>query len=431
MAGDITGMMAQLNKAIGGYSGMANNAITDMSQGAGGLMGAATGQNAMDFMTPEAKLRQGKQDLGNIDLTSSVGLSQAATIYGKMGDTDNQMAAAAAAQKQQLAEEKRRKEQSLRESLTKTANKYGLTDYAEQISTGAVDLGEASKTMKEQEVNDMLLKRGTLGRQVVAQRAGISKEQFDELGLASMDEDQFKNFTSGLEGKVAHYQTADGTPASIRTNRYGQVWNKDTQQWMSPSEMGLSAAPQLSKVHNVSNKMVDELAMQGVENFNDLYSRANDAVVTVDNINRNLPLIEKMPTGTLAQVELFLGRVGELLGMDYTEAANAEVFSADAAQRVAKEIKAFGAGTGLSDKDREFTEKMIAGDISATPAALKRILEIRAKVAQGTIDNFEKTKARTRESLGPQGGILDMYTLRAPEKSSSGLSTNAKKYFGE
>jgi hypothetical protein len=458
MAGNIAGMFQQLNNAItsGGQAERGQGYIDSMSQGFGNVAagvgnmmqpapqlnmavpgdgGAALSANPTpidpySFMTEGAKQAQGKQDLGKINLESSMGLSEAATIYGKMGEMDNQMAAATAARAQKASELKLTQEQQLRESLTKSALGYGLTDYAEQIATGAVDLKDAGEAMREQETNKMLLERGTLGRQVVAQRAGINKEQFEELNLGTMDEDQFKNFTQGLEGKVAHYSTADGKPSSIRTNKYGQVWNKEAQKWMSPSEMGLSAAPQLTKVHNVSNKMVDELAMQGVENFNELYDRANDAVITMDNIGRNLPLIDKMPTGTLAQVELFGRKVGELLGMNYDEAANAEVFQADAAQRVAKEIKAFGSGTGLSDKDREYTEKMAAGDINATPEALKRILRIRNDVAQGTIDNFHSVKARTRKTLGPQGTVLDMYELRAPAKPAGGLSTNALKYFG-
>lgn len=439
MAANLAGMFAQLNQAInanplatgGGQKliDMGSQALGTGAQAVGGLMGNPN-IDPYSFMTQGAKARQGPVDLAGLDMTTAEGLEKAASIYGRMGDTTNQVAMAQAARTQQMAEEKLRKEQTLRESLVTSANKLNLPDYAEQVATGAVDLAEASEALRKLEVDDMLMKRGAQGRKVVAKRAGISEDQFKELGLGNMDETQFKNFTQGLEGEVKPYQSAAGEPAMIRTNKFGQVWDKDAMQWKPPSEMGLKPAPQLTKVHNVSNKMVDDLAMKGVENFNDLYTRANDAIITMDNIGRNLPLIDNMPTGSLAQVELFARRVGELLGMDYEEAANAEVFQADAGQRVAKEIKAFGAGTGLSDKDREFAEKMAGGNIEVTPAALKRILEIRNKVAVGTVKNFEDTKARTRKALGTQGGILDMYTLRQPATPAGGLSTNAKKYFG-
>ena len=100
MAGNLTGMFAQLNQGIMRnplVTGAGESLINSGIKGFGGALGAATGQDKYGFMNEGARKLQGKEDLGSVDLQTAVGLTQAADIYGKMGETDNQMAASAAA----------------------------------------------------------------------------------------------------------------------------------------------------------------------------------------------------------------------------------------------------------------------------------------------------------------------------------------------
>jgi hypothetical protein len=53
---------------------------------------------------------------------------------------------------------------------------------------------------------------------------------------------------------------------------------------------------------------------------------------------------------------------------------------------VGRIIKQFGAGTGLSDADREFAEKMAGVKIALTKTALQRILSINDRAANRVID---------------------------------------------
>lgn len=92
MAADLTGMFAQLNKAIKGFDGMAQPGIDMMSQGIGnaasagaGLMGVE-GVNSMSFMNEKAKSREGMQQLANIDMSTTQGMKEAAEVYRQMGE---------------------------------------------------------------------------------------------------------------------------------------------------------------------------------------------------------------------------------------------------------------------------------------------------------------------------------------------------------
>ena len=55
------------------------------------------------------------------------------------------------------------------------------------------------------------------------------------------------------------------------------------------------------------------------------------------------------------------------------------------AQNVGKLIKQFGAGTGLSDADREYATKMAGGLITVDEKAIRKILDINDKAAQNVI----------------------------------------------
>ena len=53
-------------------------------------------------------------------------------------------------------------------------------------------------------------------------------------------------------------------------------------------------------------------------------------------------------------------------------------------------IKQFGAGTGLSDADREFAKDMAGGRISLDAKAINRILDINERAARNVIARHNK-----------------------------------------
>jgi hypothetical protein len=79
--------------------------------------------------------------------------------------------------------------------------------------------------------------------------------------------------------------------------------------------------------------------------------------------------------------------------------ANTQAYSAAMAQNVAKIIKQFGAGTGLSDADREYAQKMAGGDISLTEQSLRKIINISEKLATNTISRHNKKAAGIKTNI--------------------------------
>lgn len=95
-------------------------------------------------------------------------------------------------------------------------------------------------------------------------------------------------------------------------------------------------------------------------------------------------LIEQgMVTGFGADFRLNMARAADFLGLggadEKAKIANTESFIAETGQLVGQVIKQFGAGTGLSDADREYARKISAGEIALNEQSLRKILEIRER----------------------------------------------------
>ncbi len=94
-------------------------------------------------------------------------------------------------------------------------------------------------------------------------------------------------------------------------------------------------------------------------------------------------------TGTGADFFVGLNNALAQAGIDFgyaDAAANSQAYAAAMGANVGRIIKQFGAGTGLSDADREFAEKMAGGKIALTKTALQRILSINDRAANRVID---------------------------------------------
>lgn len=93
--------------------------------------------------------------------------------------------------------------------------------------------------------------------------------------------------------------------------------------------------------------------------------------------------------------------------------ARTQAYSALVGQRVGSIIKQFGSGTGLSDADRKYAERIAGGQISLTPEALQRIFTIADKQNRWVIGEHNRSIDRL-----PVGDDVKE-TLRVPLPQSS------------
>jgi hypothetical protein len=108
-------------------------------------------------------------------------------------------------------------------------------------------------------------------------------------------------------------------------------------------------------------------------------------------------------SGKIAKPELFMKAVAQDLGLgEFPDVATTEEYIANAGRQVGQIIKLFGAGTGLSDADRDYAEKIAGGNISIPGDALMRIVE----AARDTVEREVKAyDARIRRRYGEGSGL--------------------------
>ena len=121
---------------------------------------------------------------------------------------------------------------------------------------------------------------------------------------------------------------------------------------------------------------------------------AQDAASIIDTVKTGRNIMESgMITGAGADFLVNLNQGLKTVGIDagYADAAaNSQAFTANMAGNVGKLIKQFGAGTGLSDADREFAKDMAGGRISLDAKAINRILDINERAARNVIARHNK-----------------------------------------
>jgi hypothetical protein len=116
---------------------------------------------------------------------------------------------------------------------------------------------------------------------------------------------------------------------------------------------------------------------------------AQDAasIIQTNQVGRDI-LNSGVITGSGANFFVGLNQALKTAGIDFgygDAAANSQAYVALMAQNTAKIIKQFGAGTGLSDADREYAAKAAAGQINLDEKAIRKILDINDRASRAVI----------------------------------------------
>jgi hypothetical protein len=121
---------------------------------------------------------------------------------------------------------------------------------------------------------------------------------------------------------------------------------------------------------------------------------AEDAasILATNQIGRDI-LSSGAITGAGADFFVGLNQGLKTAGIDFGYAdasANSQAYAAAMGQNTAKLIKQFGAGTGLSDGDRKYAEKIAAGQITMDEKAIREILRINDIAARNVVNSHNK-----------------------------------------
>ena len=376
----------------------------------GGLLTAAQGIGAAPARA------QRRQELSQFDPNTVEGLTGLAQYYQSLGDMANAAKLATAAR--EMAENEANAEAlSNRKVQIKTqAENLGLDDLASQIEnvTDNKELGDLVGTMIDYRLKNMPTQTPAQRKQLARQR-GISDKLFKELGLAQAPDQVFNDVLTGQRGGDIEFFLKDGKVMPFRTEG-GQVYDRENNTWVSAQQLGLNRAPpEVQRIENLSGTLAEKIMGEGVGRLSDGLDAANKAVLSVESIDTSLENIDNMFTGYGATFRMDVARAARVAGIDISAAdqiENTEEYASLAGARVADYITNLGAGTGLSDADRTFAERVVAGDIGMSPETMRRLLTTIRKQNVRTIDQYNTLRGAVDDKLkGSEKAGMAFYPL--------------------
>jgi hypothetical protein len=140
--------------------------------------------------------------------------------------------------------------------------------------------------------------------------------------------------------------------------------------------------------------------------------QASSALASINNTQSLLPLVSspEFISGTLGDARLAVAKALNLPGATETQA-----YFSGIGRDVAEIIKAFGAGTGLSDADREFAKGIAGGNINLTGPAIRKILWLNANYNNERIKRYNQRVAEIAANpLTDQTTRQQLAVLHAP-----------------
>lgn len=373
---------------------------------------------------------------------SEAALALEQQVLNRGGTLEELTTIASNVEKAKQAEQARLDKQRQRETLKAAALSMGLDKIADTIPTASdQQLQELSKEIYESRIKQAGFRNSTPAKRSMGRMAGLTEPEMDALNFDKLSIDQVSKLLSGYEAEPKFFMGPGGKPEVFRVNKKtGKVFDPANQRYVEPSSLGLSESPQLSRVENVNvtQDLKKEMVKMGAETYAGLYQTAKDATRTIRNAERAERLLaEGINSGQLANVNQFMQRAYIALGGDpaNTNVAATEEFFASRAAEVATKIKAFGAGTGLSDKDLKFTESMVGADRTMTKEGIARIIYYDKILAQEEVRLYNEVTESLVEAGAIDGSMSILFDLTAtagaPDLAPPQLSPNALRYLNQ
>jgi hypothetical protein len=282
-------------------------------------------------------------------------------------------------------------------------------EIVDSIATMQMDeLLDIAKTLRTRGLDQLPTSSREI-RLATAKSVGISEERFDSLKLGKASDDAFKDFISGQGGELEFF-VKDGAVGAYRTKN-GLIWDENQAKWLEPGGLGLSKPVEVSRVENIANKFGEDLGGEGAKLFVDEYDAAKKSRNALEGILKSQPTISNMFTGKLSRTKVEFFKLAKAFGIPIGDIDSSivdnETYAAEAGKRVASYITNLGAGTGLSDADRDYAELVTGGKETYSAASLKEVLGRMEIGARREIKEYENTYQRIKGQLkGDAGGAL-------------------------
>lgn len=361
-----------------------------------------------------------RAELAKVDPNDPQRMAKMYGLLAQYGTPEQKIAATG--KLQELGKQRQAKEQEAeyRKSLIAKAKEIGMGDLTTQITNaGSDELRDLAKEMNKRLIE--LAARGDNDKASLAylKANNISEEdakaQYGD-DIPSIDELE-KILTVGDKGAIKAFVGDDG-----KARMYSVLGSKVliNGQWQEATSAGLSPAPtqvQTQEIDGLFGKMPKGAKELVNESISSTIKDGQDAdeILRTNAESQRLLDSGEMFTGLPANALVTFGQIGSVFGFDASSAEATQQFTLQRFSRVADIIEAYGAGTGLSDADREFALQQ-AGVATLELGTLKRLLEIERRYATEAVTNRDNLIDYLTENdyMTPEAAGVFQFTRKTP-----------------
>lgn len=214
------------------------------------------------------------------------------------------------------------------------------------------------------------------------------------------------------------------------TRKFGQGDQEITQEWDGQQWKQLGAGPRWEQAWrdpgyvdaqkairaagkpdvnvqvqtNSANELYKGMTKGFVDEINDLRGKSDSALNQLQTVNIARDLLDKgVITGTGANFRTTLHRALSTAGLvNGDQVANTEAFVSTMGRQTLELVKQLGAGSGISNADRDYAEKVAGGNIEMSEPGIRRLLDINEKASRNLITRYnDKVKPLLSDSNVP------------------------------
>jgi len=390
---------------------MGGSNITDLvTRSAGGLLGREV----------RGRPEQLSAALSQIDPKAPDAQQQQLAILIELGTPQQQVMAAQ--QLRQLGESEKTKAQTQRfrtSLISRNEALGGSENRTATIADATPDmLLDIRKEILDEERAAVVKNSGKAGRNIIGGLAGLDKEEVKK--LSGLNDDQFNDVISGLEADDKAFTDANGNVVVKRVlKKFGKVeeiQEDGSTKWVTAESIDLLPAPALTKDVGRANQLSVELTKNGVKRYTEVTDAAQTAYRTLAVNEDRLKTIDAgvLTGGNLADLTgqaliTLAASVG--VELDGTEdAQRAQLLVAQGVESVGALITLFGAGTGLSDADREFAKLGAGSSLELTVENVRELIKTANRKARDQI-KLHETIYNNLKKDGASPASLSLYKV--------------------
>ena len=360
-----------------------------------------------DMRTPQEKAQA---ELSAIDPRDPNAQIKSLEVVAKYGTPTQIADALGKIQQIQAGRQEAQRVENQRLSLFALSANLGL-EMGPQIQNAAPEeLVEIAKELRNRQIE--LATRGDDDKAVeaLAATAGITPTDLKaQYGDNPPSFEEMKTVVErGDKGAIKAYVPVAGGGAKM----YSVLGNKVLidGKWVRASDAGITPAPQqvqTQELDGIFGKMPDDMKELVNETVSNTIKAGGEASDTLAENARAQQLIDDgIFSGLGANAKVEIARLGSFFGIDTPTLENTQAFALERAAKVADIIQAYGAGTGLSDADREFALAQ-AGTPTLEVETLQRMLRIEKQVAE-----FQLRQASRMTDEAVKAGLLTPEAVR-------------------